>query len=371
MFSRFRSWMTDLAITETIMRQQALLFQWMLLGIIIASVLAVPIGSLLASTTAGQLAIAVATGALIPAAAAAWFLLRRGRFQISVLLMTLSWELCLAVYLIVLGLSTSGPILLIFALPVTLAGLLTRRRGLLIALGSELLLVLIIGLLEALDYPLVGFAPPRSTSALLVLAVFVLGIGLLGAFLFIFTGALRTALATSQERERELERVRHDQARVIDTQTADLRKTLETVERQKEELAQTIQSMANQQAVIQALSAPILPVLPGVLVVPLIGTLSEERAAIVQELVLRAAERQRIRKVIFDVTGIAVMDDEVAGSLMRSAAALRLLGAAVVVVGVRPEVAQTLVSLSLSFEGVVTYANLQEAVQQLAGGQGA
>jgi rsbT co-antagonist protein RsbR len=366
MLTRLSRWIGTLQLHDPIARQQAILVQWMFLGILVATMLAIPVGSLLASTTAGQVAIALATASLIPCVSGAWYLLRQDQFQRSVLLLTISWELCLAVYLVVLGLATSGPILLILALPVTLAGLLTQRSGLLLALAGEFLIVGLIAALEAAGSTLIGFAPSEGLSTGLVFAVFLLGIGLLGILLAFFTGSLRSALQMALQRERELEAVRAGQAVVIDEQTASLRSMLDTVERQKAQLATTVEEMQTQQELIRALSAPILPILTGVLVLPVIGTLDAERAAVLEHYVLKTVESQRAHAVIFDVTGLAVMDVPVADALLRTAAALRLLGARVILVGIRPEVAQTLTMIGRSFQQIVTYANLQEAVQTLA-----
>lgn len=366
MLTRLSRWIGTLQLHDPIARHQAILVQWMYLGILVATVLAIPVGSLLASTTAGQAAIALATASLIPCVSVAWYLLRQDQFQRSVLLLTIGWELCLAVYLVVLGLATSGPILLILALPVTLAGLLTQRSGLLLALAGEFLIIGLIAALEAAGSPLIGFAPTEAPSTALVFAVFLLGIGLLGLLLAFFTGSLRSALQMALQREGELEAVRASQAVVIDEQTASLRSMLDTVERQKAQLATTVEEMQTQQELIRALSAPILPVLTGVLVLPVIGALDAERAAVLEHHVLTTVESQRTHAVIFDVTGLAVMDVPVADALLRTAAALRLLGARVILVGIRPEVAQTLTMIGRSFQQIETYANLQEAVQMLA-----
>jgi rsbT co-antagonist protein RsbR len=76
-------------------------------------------------------------------------------------------------------------------------------------------------------------------------------------------------------------------------------------------------------------------------------------------------ERERARKVIFDITGVPLVDTRVAQVLLQTAAAVRLLGAQPLLVGIRPEVAQTIISLGLDFEAITTYSNLQEAVEAL------
>src|SRR5436190_22953520 len=77
---------------------------------------------------------------------------------------------------------------------------------------------------------------------------------------------------------------------------------------------------------------------------------------------LRSIERHRARIVIMDVTGVPLVDTQVAQTLMQAADAARLLGAKTILVGVRPELAQTIVGLGLNLRGLVTCADLQSGV---------
>jgi rsbT co-antagonist protein RsbR len=95
---------------------------------------------------------------------------------------------------------------------------------------------------------------------------------------------------------------------------------------------------------------------------PLIGAIDAERASILIEALLRGIEQYHASVIILDVTGVPVVDTHVARTLLDAAAAVRLLGAQAVLVGLRPELAQTIVSLGLSLSGLVTRANLQSGV---------
>jgi len=69
--------------------------------------------------------------------------------------------------------------------------------------------------------------------------------------------------------------------------------------------------------------------------------------------------------VIFDITGVPIVDTHVAQVLIQTTSALRLLGASVLLVGIHPEVAQTMVALNIDLGAVVTYADLREAIESL------
>jgi rsbT co-antagonist protein RsbR len=120
---------------------------------------------------------------------------------------------------------------------------------------------------------------------------------------------------------------------------------------------------------VRDMSSPVIPVLDGVLVVPLIGAIDETRADELSENVLNAVERERARYVILDVTGLPIIDTHAARSLMQASHAVRLLGAQTMLAGIRPEVAQTLVSLGVDLSDVPAYAGLREAVAMLARNQ--
>jgi DNA-binding LacI/PurR family transcriptional regulator/anti-anti-sigma regulatory factor len=114
---------------------------------------------------------------------------------------------------------------------------------------------------------------------------------------------------------------------------------------------------------VRELGCPVLPVLPGVLLVPLIGSIDTQRAQLIIELVLRGVETYRATRVMLDVTGVPLVDTQVAASLLQTASAATLLGARVSLVGVRPEIAQSIVGLGISLHGLATYPTLAAALQ--------
>jgi anti-anti-sigma factor len=117
---------------------------------------------------------------------------------------------------------------------------------------------------------------------------------------------------------------------------------------------------------IRTMSTPVVPVLEGVIVVPIVGSLDSQRTEQLLENVLSGVERQRARLTVLDITGVPVVDTHVAGVIIQTASAARLLGCATALVGTSPEVAQTLVQLGVDLTGLRTFATLQDALHATA-----
>lgn len=115
----------------------------------------------------------------------------------------------------------------------------------------------------------------------------------------------------------------------------------------------------DQMIAIQELSAPIVPIYPGVLLLPLIGRIDGQRATAVLQTLLDGVSHQTASIVLLDITGVPLVDTMVAHHLIQAARAVRLLGAEVVLVGIGPEIAQTMVQLGINLEGIATRADLQ------------
>lgn len=118
----------------------------------------------------------------------------------------------------------------------------------------------------------------------------------------------------------------------------------------------------HQEASLLALSTPLIPISNDVLVMPLIGSVDSRRAEQVLETLLHGVANRSANVVILDVTGVTVIDTQVADTLVRAARAVGLLGAKVILTGVRPEVAQTLITLGVDLTGIITCATLQSGI---------
>jgi len=160
---------------------------------------------------------------------------------------------------------------------------------------------------------------------------------------------LRTTQAAVAEQQHMLE------TRVYE-RTADLQRTLA-------ELRESVNAREQLSATVRELSSPIIPVLDGILVMPLIGVIDSQRAAMLMDTLLRGVEHHRATMVILDVTGVPIIDTRVARTLLDAARAVKLLGTQTILVGLRPELAQTIVGLGLDLTGLSTQADLQSGVR--------
>jgi anti-anti-sigma regulatory factor len=116
---------------------------------------------------------------------------------------------------------------------------------------------------------------------------------------------------------------------------------------------------------IRELGCPIIPLLPGVLLVPLIGALDSQRAQQIIGTVLEAIAELRAQVVLLDVTGVPIVDTQVANSLIQTARAAMLLGAKVVMVGIRPEIAQSIVGLGIDLQHLTIHSTLASAIGRM------
>jgi anti-anti-sigma factor len=117
-----------------------------------------------------------------------------------------------------------------------------------------------------------------------------------------------------------------------------------------------------QRATLRELSTPLIPVSDEVLIMPLIGTVDSGRAQQVLETLLEGVAQHQARLAIVDITGVSVVDTQVAQALVQAAQAVRLLGAQVILTGIQPQIAQTLVNLGVDLSGIITRSSLQSGI---------
>ncbi|WP_409271669.1 STAS domain-containing protein [Neobacillus sp. SCS-31] len=125
------------------------------------------------------------------------------------------------------------------------------------------------------------------------------------------------------------------------------------------------QSLNNAKKAFMELSVPIVPLIPGVGVLPLIGNIDTERAALLMEKTLEQASKLNLNHLILDVSGVLIIDTMVADQLLKVISALSLIGVKTILTGIRPEVAQTIVSLGLSLNQLTVRSNLHQAFKEI------
>lgn len=118
-----------------------------------------------------------------------------------------------------------------------------------------------------------------------------------------------------------------------------------------------------QKSALQELSAPLIPVFDEIGVMPLIGTIDTERAKLIMENLLNGVIEHRCQVVLIDITGVPVVDTMVAHHIIQAAEAVRLVGADCILVGIRPEIAQTIVNLGIELGNFPTKSTLKKGIQ--------
>ena len=123
-------------------------------------------------------------------------------------------------------------------------------------------------------------------------------------------------------------------------------------------------TIREQQEAIRELSTPVLQVRERLLILPIIGVIDPGRARQLTEQLLRGIRTNRARVVVIDITGVAAMDSNVANHLVLTVEASRLLGATVIVTGLSPEIAQTLVNIGVDLTKMNTVGDLQGGIEE-------
>jgi rsbT co-antagonist protein RsbR len=139
---------------------------------------------------------------------------------------------------------------------------------------------------------------------------------------------------------------------------------VERLETQLAELKVALDEKTELLELIRQASTPIVPVVSGILVVPLVGTFDTFRAELLTEKLLNEIARQRAKAAILDISGVPVFDTAAAQLIIRLARSVRLLGAAVFLVGMSPATARTIVDLGVDLSGLATLATLQDGLAQ-------
>ncbi|MEP7358538.1 MAG: PAS domain S-box protein [Anaerolineales bacterium] len=138
--------------------------------------------------------------------------------------------------------------------------------------------------------------------------------------------------------------------------TRDLTERKRAEELQIQNLA--AEAMARRAQEILDIATPVVRVWEGIILVPLIGSLDSQRTQQLMEKLLEGIVETRSSIALVDITGVPAIDTQTARHLVESISAVRLLGADVILTGVRPAIAQTLVHLGIDLTGVTTRASL-------------
>ena len=128
------------------------------------------------------------------------------------------------------------------------------------------------------------------------------------------------------------------------------------------QLAVKARVIEQQEETIRGLGAPIISVWDEVLCMPIVGAIDASRALLAMEELLERIVREKARFAILDLTGVEVMDTATVQHTLRIVAAARTIGVEAVVSGVRPAVAQSVVTLGIELEGIRMTRTLRDAL---------
>ena len=129
------------------------------------------------------------------------------------------------------------------------------------------------------------------------------------------------------------------------------------------ELKQSENRIRQQSKEIMELSTPVMQVWQGVVVAPLIGSLDSNRTQQFMEWLLDRIVETNSPVALVDIMGVPTIDTQTAQHLIETISAVRLLGAQVILTGVRPAIAQTLVHLGIDLSNIMTRASLSAGLQ--------
>jgi anti-anti-sigma regulatory factor len=225
-----------------------------------------------------------------------------------------------------------------YVLPILVAGLLLNGNAVLLVGALSLVSIGVVQLALQNDWT------NRSTSSVLII---VLATGLI----WVTIRRLERALVKARQ---QTQSALESQQTLVDQQTA--------LQAANKDLLATNEQMTSLLTLVRDLETPVIPLLDGVLVMPLVGHVDTRRASQLTESVLTAVHEQRARVVIIDITGVSVVDTAVAQRLGRLAQSVQLLGAHVLLTGIRADVAQTIVMQGIDFSGIQTAGRLQDGV---------
>ncbi|MEZ4384636.1 MAG: STAS domain-containing protein [Nannocystaceae bacterium] len=129
-----------------------------------------------------------------------------------------------------------------------------------------------------------------------------------------------------------------------------------------EELERRGQLLTDQAEALRLLAAPVIRVGPGILALPLIGTLDRERIEVAMAALVAGAEKERVRRVVLDLTGAAMVGAEAADGLLRIIRVLQLQGVTPALSGIRPHTAEAMVDAGIDLSDLRCYQTVADAL---------
>ncbi|MFS0561000.1 STAS domain-containing protein [Terribacillus sp. 179-K 1B1 HS] len=120
---------------------------------------------------------------------------------------------------------------------------------------------------------------------------------------------------------------------------------------------------------LEELSVPVVPIFEGLAVIPIVGDIDTHRAKLIMETALSQGNALELNHLVLDVSGVVMIDTMVADQIYQIVQSLKISGIETIITGIRPEIAQTMVSLGLDFKALFTLSTLKNALDHLGYGE--
>ncbi|NTV63883.1 MAG: STAS domain-containing protein [Oscillochloris sp.] len=174
--------------------------------------------------------------------------------------------------------------------------------------------------------------------------------------------AYTTMLQLTTEREQQL----NANQRLLTQQEAlnhDLQASLAQIQQRDKQLREEQSLRADLMRTVDALAAPLIPISDDVVIAPLVGSFNQARLNVLTSDLLDQVGHRQVRVLILDLTGLITFDTATAQSLLATVESCRLMGTRTMLIGVQPEIAQTIVGLGIDLQHMITRSTLQEAIR--------
>ncbi len=227
----FTAWLRNIPIDDPIERAQATLLQTMIIWLSLITLITIPGGFFVFTTISDAIRGSISSLLIFMFYVIALFMLRKGYFRRSVTISATGLLFGLTTILILEGLRSSGWLLSAFMMPITLAGLLTGRRGILTVGGLSIAAITIVGGLQLATTGIVGAFPREGDLLPPTISTFVLSTLVVVFFFHRFSASLRNALNSALQRQQELQQTRDHQEILISERTRDLTAMNQTMQR--------------------------------------------------------------------------------------------------------------------------------------------
>ncbi len=239
MLHSLQQWLKNIKIDDPIEREQAYLLQIMMIGLCTITLLSMPMSFVVSKTIGEGIRTNITIAIIFSFYLVSLFVIRKGEVRRSVIIASTGLLLGLSSLLVLEGLRNSGWVLSAFMMPITLAGLLTGRKGIIIVGALSIFAITAIGVLQLINVAFIGAFPRSEDTLPSTISTFVLSTLVVVFFFHRFSASLRDALNRALEREKELKQIRDRLEVLVSERTAALQTALDTVKDRESNLAQT------------------------------------------------------------------------------------------------------------------------------------